>query len=369
MLGQSYRPFHWSPPLLLWLVLATNLSAQEAQTASEDLKRQSDAFLPHGSELFKSRDSFFEALLSEPLALLRRTDAFDLSLPYRPRLTPDWVELPVRWPDTISVIPAISLRMTHGASRPIRHPSYHPQLALQWLSSHYPDGVLSRLGWSQRSWVRVNEFHLTIAHHSNGQDGCFFVNQERDGEECLIAEGESPGPINTVDGSFSTNYWNAGFTWRWARLGEDASAPEAVTDREWSVRGTAQWHFDMGDAHLFEHYGRLRLATRVEHATTFEMGGASPSRAQRRLNRLFQGRFLFSVEGTTVRVPDTSSSFIWNTEAAYQFRRQGGWGLFVRNYQGQDYYNILFGGFTQRWEFGVLHRRQGFLRFKMPDSR
>ena len=79
--------------------------------------------------------------------------------------------------------PQIIIRMYQEESAPVRTPSYIPQITAYYLLS---------------SKTYVNSFSLfgRIAHHSNGQEGSFYL---------------SNGDINTQSGSFATNYYELGF--------------------------------------------------------------------------------------------------------------------------------------------------------------
>jgi len=74
--------------------------------------------------------------------------------------------------------PQIILRMYRETSSPVRTPSYKPQITI-----YYRTGKTKRLGYLS--------FFGRFAHHSNGQDGDFFLEN---------------GEINTKSGDFTTNY-------------------------------------------------------------------------------------------------------------------------------------------------------------------
>lgn len=80
------------------------------------------------------------------------------------------------------ITPQIIIRMYQYESFPVQTPSYIPQLTVYYsLSSKNKAKSFSAFG--------------KIAHHSNGQDGAFY-----------LANGE----INTKNGSFATNYYELG---------------------------------------------------------------------------------------------------------------------------------------------------------------
>ena len=79
--------------------------------------------------------------------------------------------------------PQIIIRMYQEESYPVRTPSYMPQITLYYLLN---------------SKTEVNSFSLfgRFAHHSNGQDGEFYLDN---------------GDINLISGNFTTNYYEFGF--------------------------------------------------------------------------------------------------------------------------------------------------------------
>ena len=78
--------------------------------------------------------------------------------------------------------PQIILRMYQERSYPVRTPSYMPQITLYYMLNGGEDGT---------------KFSLfgRYAHHSNGQDGDFFLEN---------------GEVNVTSGDFSTNYLESG---------------------------------------------------------------------------------------------------------------------------------------------------------------
>ncbi len=78
--------------------------------------------------------------------------------------------------------PQIIIRMYQYESFPVQTPSYIPQLSVYY---------------SLNSSQTVKSFNIfgKIAHHSNGQDGAFYLDN---------------GEINTKSGSFATNYFEVG---------------------------------------------------------------------------------------------------------------------------------------------------------------
>ena len=80
------------------------------------------------------------------------------------------------------VTPQIIIRMYHEESYPVRTPSYIPQITAYYLLS--PKAAVNSLSLFGK-----------LAHHSNGQEGDFFLEN---------------GDINLFNGNFSTNFYVLG---------------------------------------------------------------------------------------------------------------------------------------------------------------
>ncbi len=78
--------------------------------------------------------------------------------------------------------PQIILRMYQEESYPVRTPSYMPQITLYYMLKGDVKG-------------RKLSLYGRLAHHSNGQDGVFFLEN---------------GEVNVKSGNFSTNYFESG---------------------------------------------------------------------------------------------------------------------------------------------------------------
>ncbi len=81
------------------------------------------------------------------------------------------------------ITPQIIIRMYQEASFPVRTPSYIPQITLYYM-------------FSGKANARNASFYLRFGHHSNGQDGPFYLDN---------------GEINVKSGNFATNFFTLGF--------------------------------------------------------------------------------------------------------------------------------------------------------------
>lgn len=86
----------------------------------------------------------------------------------------------------IVLSPQVILRMYNTESYPVRSPSYEPRIVLV-------HQTLARKEKSYSDWYQ----YVSVYHHSNGQDGYFYTDSTNT-------------TINTYDGSFSTNWLEAG---------------------------------------------------------------------------------------------------------------------------------------------------------------
>ncbi|MCK5855851.1 MAG: hypothetical protein KAG64_00070 [Bacteroidales bacterium] len=216
--------------------------------------------------------------------------------------------------------PQIIIRMYQEESFPVRTPSYIPQLTLYYLMSNKG---------------RANSFSLfgRIAHHSNGQDGDFYLDN---------------GSINTKNGSFSTNYFELGF-----------------------VKTNYSRQFN---AVQF-------LSTSLEvHPTNFSIAELDGIYGMYRWNSVLS---IFKLPKETNDIRRKASLSIklkttyifgdYNNEATLSWKRFIGSlmvyyhptflediGFFAQIYQGSDYYNIHFDQHLSVLRFGIMTEKIRF---------
>jgi len=247
----------------------------------------------------------------------------------------------------ISGTPAVRIRMFEEISRPVRTPSYMPRGNVQIILAR---GIREALapGGEKRNRVTLWEAHAIVGHHSNGQDGCLYQDEVRNGELCDRVPSSKTGHIiNTKDGSFSTNYARVGVNFRRNYLDTDLWA-----SREWGLRADVEQHFKM-DPLIRELYGRTRFELAASYA--------------HRETRLCSRRFDMSGSAKAIVGADAD---VWPVALTAQVScfplPRGGWGFFARFYGGQDYYNIGFLENVQRFQVGATFNQGGFFRFQRP---
>ena len=259
------------------------------------------------------------------------------------------------WARSLSATPMVRLRMYNEVSNPVRTPSYMPRGQVQAFRmrnlSTSPDERLRN-----RGPIEVVTLTGMVGHHSNGQDGCLFADEIRDGDGECQAPGNPPsehgteGPVNKTNGSFSTNYLRAGVDYERMRLENNRSKRQA------KVGGFVEWHpvgfLKAGaiDENLHALYGPLRVEGHMEFVRSdWQFCGAARALASA----------LWIHDGP----PDVPAVAL-TLEAACVFRRTG-WGIFVRGYRGQDYYNLGFLESIARLQVGVTWDQERFLHFEM----
>jgi hypothetical protein len=262
-----------------------------------------------------------------------------------------------RFAYSISGTPAVRLRMFDQVSRPVRTPSYMPRGNVQLIWARNIPAVIAAMESKGAAGPGANqvslwEGHAIVGHHSNGQDGCFWDDQARLDDVCVsVSPVSGERLVNKQDGSFSTNYVRVGINYRRNLLDEDLWAK-----REWGFRADLEYHPRAWmDEEMVDIYGR----TRVEFAGTIASRELSwcPKRA----------------EATgAVKVIGGHPESVWPVAVTIQGScfptRQGGWGIFLRFYGGQDYYNLGLLDNIQRVHFGATFNQSGFFRFRRPNQ-
>ena len=265
-----------------------------------------------------------------------------------------------QWGWQISTTPMVKLRMFDEASSPVRTPSYMPKGTIQVARMRN----LSRAGADDESLryrgpVEMWLFDIIpFGHHSNGQNGCLFLEQSRNSDgECVNTAGTPAVTVNRNDGSFSTNYVEAGAFYGRMHLASLEDAPEYATAWEWRAGGGIQLNpsgFLGGgiDDELKDLYGQTRLF--VEGMTARrDLGWCGRAESQLQVHY---------IHDTPAGLPALKTIL----EATCLPRAWGGTGLFVRFYRGQDYYNLGFDQSITRLQFGFTLQRATFLSFRIP---
>src|SRR5688572_24721633 len=252
--------------LLLALIGASFTSSARAQDATPAPRNamptltNPGALIPflEGTDVFFSirQDTVFEAdIMPHLVAYQNFSDLVDITAQTR-RAGQAGVK---RFAFSASGTPAVRIRMFESVSSPVRTPSYMPRGNFQLIWARNVDAVVTQALTGRTpgaNEVTLWEGHAIVGHHSNGQDGCFWLDEARIEEECVIvAPVEGERQVNKKDGSFSTNYVRVGLNYRRNILDEDLFAK-----REWGFRGDIEYHPRAWmDEQIVELYGRTRL--------------------------------------------------------------------------------------------------------------
>jgi hypothetical protein len=352
------------------LVLATLAIAEAAgaQASNGDARKtvtNAGPIVPflEGTDVFMAagQDTVFEAdIVHHAIAFQTFADVLDLD---RQAKRIESGRRPRLFAISISGTPAVRMRMLEQVSRPVRTPSWMPRgnIQLLWVrgapevadayarqvrTAAAPGTVAAASGLPRR--VSVWEVHAIVGHHSNGQDGCYYEDERRgaDGTCESVTTPSVPRQVNTTDGSFSTNYVRLGMNYRRNTLDDDLWAR-----REWGARAEVEHHpRSWMDQEIVSTYGRTRLS----------IAGVYSVRDWSRCEKRAEVRA--GLQATAGRQPEASSAAI-TLEAACFPTQRGGWGVFVRYYRGQDYYNIRYLNDINRLHVGFTFNQSGFFRF------
>lgn len=201
-----------------------------------------------------------------------------------------------------SILPEILLQMYRSESRPVKTPSYEPQIRFQ-------------AGFRGSGYAVYP--YIILAHHSNGQSGDVF----RDSTQ---------GPsLNTENGSFATNFIEAGYS-----LGIGKKDRHLLTV-------SMEFHPYDGvfsiDKSIRNFYGRKRL----------------------KYGYAFNGRNI-TIRANYTRILDAGqlmgrvSSRIIEMESQFRLPLpKNDFRIFMNYYHGQNYYNIRFGERIRQFKMGI----------------
>lgn len=234
------------------------------------------------------------------------------------------------------------LRMLNTESKPVRMPSYRPNLSGQlFYIWHRPQPMLFGL--------RAGLFH-----YSNGQEQCTFDGtQSDDSEGCRVATDmvtDASAALNRRNGNFSSNGWLLEVNGRAHQVNSKGVAI-AHLSAGFSVFGMINEGSLGMEPALARLYGWGKLSWNVEAKKRFGWATATlrgqatfyPSSDDRTPKRAFQSELTLGP--------------YWLT----------GLGFFARYYGGRDYYNAFFVDRIQQFAAGLAWDGERPLKFKRPD--
>jgi hypothetical protein len=237
----------------------------------------------------------------------------------------------------VMINPQVQVRILNEKSLPIRIPSYRVYGTFFKELHFWKNSFLGRIFYDNALW------YGSYVHHSNGQDGPFFLN-------------DTTREVNFNNGNFSTDYLEIGvYTYR----------AKAIGKNYFSIRGikaTVEYYpFKWLSEGLKDRYGSYRIFSSI--------GVVGPQRNLQR-PRLMQwlqrsslemkiGWIFGKMEGAATF--EASDRLIIDVYYKYYPAWLDEIAFFMRFYRGQDYYNIHFAkGELINLSFGITTNIMNF---------
>ncbi|MEP6763830.1 MAG: hypothetical protein ABJB66_05925 [Gemmatimonadaceae bacterium] len=238
----------------------------------------------------------------------------------------------------VAFVPLLRLRMTNDSSSPVRTPTFNPQFVTvqKFFSWGYDT---EKKDWPIESgWASIASVQYTIAHHSNGQDGCTFVGTGTKDGSCAPADFTTNAnpKINTTNGNYGTNYETLGLFVKRFRL--DKNHTERMAIRYGLTWERYEWTLvsehlpgglgnDTASVDFQKIFGKHRVTADFEF--------------ERKLDHFKLGRLRTRAAVTYVSAaPKLKAQVKASLDGSFQFRGGSGMGIYGKAFYGQDYYNI-----------------------------
>lgn len=331
--------------LLLLPVIAT------AQDSERDVRRPGDAipFAPNPRPTHMWLDwpagAMYEGDINLPVHLYSRT--FDLENPDLTRGADpgDCLFIDLRYNSltptkivtgcTITFTPHFIIRQLKGGSAPVQTPTFNPSLELNW----HTLAIEPELAGGIRHAV-LRTLHFRYAHYSNGQSGCLGATQQLLPDGTCSGEFTPSTPLNTVDGSFSTNYVDAGVTRSWVTY---------VAGAERHMHGPTL----TGRVHVAVPPGEMNEELRSVYGRASVLGGYMVRTRGTLWGQRATGTLAAEVEYAFGRAPEYEP---WRGSATgyLSFPGMYGFGVSAKYSAGFDYYNIGFGRTLSSVAVGIV---------------
>lgn len=200
--------------------------------------------------------------------------------------------------------PQIIIRMYQERSYPVRTPSYMPQITLYY-----------RL--KNKSNLRTQNLFVRFAHHSNGQDGDFYLEN---------------GELNVKSGDFATNFFEPGFimtnvnkrlnAYQFFKTSIEVHPPGSSNEELDGIYSKVRWHTA---ASIFKLPSESKSIANKENASISLKGEAT-----------WMFGNVNNWDGISSNRVNLSFTFYYHPKFLEDI------GLFVQFYHGLDYYNMYF---------------------------
>jgi hypothetical protein len=253
--------------------------------------------------------------------------------------------------------PMFRIRQLNDSSAAVRTPSFMPRLSLERL-------WVSRLGKATGMpnvplfpMVQLVGGRVTLAHHSNGQAGCFregFVPVNKHSDECRPRPGfdTTVFRLNRADGDFSSTFVNVMLHYTLMNRDDAGWATKTV-----GAAASVDWHAHGLFGELSDEqrqlYGGWRVRGQIEGMLTSGVA-CTDKKTRTSLEKVgcgLRGRTRLTLEGERApkakgplasRISPAILPYRESIELSHAFDALLGAGAFIRWHDGQDYYNIGF---------------------------
>ena len=217
--------------------------------------------------------------------------------------------------------PQIIIRMYQEKSFPVRTPSYMPQVTVYYQLTRHSDSHFKSL-------------FIRLAHHSNGQEGDFFMEN---------------GDLNLKSGDFATNYFEPGFiitnvnkrlnSYQFFKTSVEIHPPGSGNSELDGIYSKVRWHNAFSIFKLpIKNEGNTRLNANIslKGEATWMFGNVR------------------NLDGTKFDRLNLSLTFYYHPKFMEDI------GLFAQFYHGSDYYNIYFSHRLDVLRFGFMTEKLRF---------
>jgi hypothetical protein len=217
--------------------------------------------------------------------------------------------------------PQIIIRMYQEESFPVRTPSYMPQITVYYKLSEKP-------------YSKSLSMYGRIAHHSNGQDGIFFLED---------------GSLNLKSGDFSTNFLEMGLiktninthfnAYQFFKTSLEVNPKGFIQEEMEGIYSQYRWHnaFSIFKLTSDKNDGKVQKPViSIKGETTWMFGEYNQLEA-------------FSADRLNL-----SLTFYYHPKFLEDI------GLFVQYYHGSDYYNMYFDHRLDMLRFGLMTEKLRF---------
>lgn len=265
--------------------------------------------------------------------------------------------------------PMFRIRQLKDSSAAVRTPSFMPRVSVELLWATRIGRSSGDPSFPAFGGARVAGVRLTLAHHSNGQAGCFrdgFVPVDSRANRCKPRPGtdSSVVKLNRADGDFSSTFLNLILHSTWMnRNSADVATKSAgvAIGGDWHVPGI----FGALSDEQRSLYGswRIRLQGEAMKASGISCADEKIRSFAERVGCSLRGRSRLTFEGErapknpgdlATRIHPSIVPYRVSIEFSHSFDALFGGGAFVRWHDGQDYYNIGFVNRRRITMFGAM---------------